>query len=166
MARPQKRKIEEVEATAHAGAEIDCDTGITGEVPPELEPISPVPSADAPGSPVRSAAQQKKWVAAKEAYEEAMLKAVVLREIATEQVQKQKLAERLFDAKMQRLHAGDKRQRRKRELGAAFRRYEALVELLQVQHKCEWTCCRAAEAETAAARTELRLMELAYSMHV
>ena len=84
-----------------------------------------------------------------------------LREIASEHEQKQKLAERLYDAKNQRLDNGDKRKRRKNALGAAFRRYEALVELLQAQHKCEWMCRHAAEAETAAAQAELRLMELA-----
>ena len=89
------------------------------------------------------------------------MKAMALREVATEHEQKQKLAERLFDAKSQRLDNGDKRKRRKNALGAAFRRYEALVELLQAQHKCEWMCRHAAEAETAAAQAELRLMELA-----
>ena len=39
---------------------------------------------------------------AKEAFEEATVKAMALREIATEHEQKQKLAERLFNAKMRR----------------------------------------------------------------
>ena len=103
MPRPKKRKIEEVEATAEDGAEIDCDTGITGAVEPGLDSQSPAASADDAASPVRSAAAQKKWMAAKEAFEEATLKAMTLRTIATEHGQKQKQAERLYDAKIQRL---------------------------------------------------------------
>ena len=161
MPRPKKRKIEEVEATAEDGAEIDCETGITGEVEPVLDSQSPVEFAAAAASPVRSAAAQKKWMAAKDAFEEATMKAITLRTIAAEHVEYEKHTNRLYDAKMQRLEAGDKRNRRKNALGAAFRSYEAVIELLQAQHKCEWVCRQAAEAETAASRAELRLIELA-----
>ena len=44
MPRPKKRKIEEVEATAEDGAEIDCDTGITGAAQPVLDSQSPAAS--------------------------------------------------------------------------------------------------------------------------
>ena len=59
-------------------------------------------------------------MASKEAFEEATMKAITLRTIAAEHVEHEKHANRLYDAKMQRLEAGDKRNRRKNALGAAF----------------------------------------------
>jgi hypothetical protein len=61
---------------------------------------------------------------------------------------------------MRRLEAGDKRKRRKKTFGAAKRTYEAIIGLLQAQHRFEWYRCRAAEAETAEARAEICLREL------
>ena len=61
---------------------------------------------------------------------------------------------------MQRLDAGDKRGRRKNPFGAACRTYEAIIELMEAQLKCEMMRCKAAEAETAAARAEVRWGEL------
>ena len=69
-------------------------------------------------------------------------------------------AQRLHDYKMKRLEAGDKRNRRKAGFRAACRTYEAVIELLEAQHKCEWSKCRAAETETAAANAKIRLLEL------
>ena len=88
MPRPKKRKIEEVEATAEDSAEIDCETGIIGEVEPVLDSQSPVEFAAAASSPVRSAAAQKKWMVAKEAFWEATMKtSMALRTIAAEHVE-------------------------------------------------------------------------------
>ena len=61
---------------------------------------------------------------------------------------------------MQRLDAGDKRGRRTNLFGAARRTYEAIIELNEAQLKCARYRCVAAEAETAAARAELRCSEL------
>ena len=71
-----------------------------------------------------------------------------------------KNAQRLHDAKMKRLEAGDKRNRRKSGFRAACRTYEAVIELLQAQYKCENSMRIAAEAETAAANAKICLLEL------
>ena len=47
-------------------------------------------------------------------------------------------AQRLHDYEMKRLEAGDKRNRRKSGFRAACRTYEAVIELLEAQRKCEW----------------------------
>ena len=160
MPRPKKRKIEEATAPCPDATGIGDDTGITGPEQPAPELASPAKKPDASASPVRSAAAQKKLTAAMAAFEEAMKEAMALRAIATEQEAKEKLAERLYDAKMARLEAGDKRNRRKSTFRAAKRTYEAMIELLQAQHKCAWMRAAAAEAETAAAKAELRWVEL------
>jgi hypothetical protein len=102
----------------------------------------------------------RKWKAALAAFEEAGRQARNIRAIAKEHEAQEKLAQRLHDAKMRRLDAGDKLKRRKKTFGAARRTYEAIIELLQAQHKAAWYCSRAAEAERDAARAELRLIEL------
>lgn len=156
MTRPKKRKLEVAEATAEAGPEVDFDTGDTGVQQPGLNASGQAAAAqdptDGPG--------QKKWRAALETFEKASEQAALVRRIATDHEKKEKLAERLYEAKMRRLEAGDKLGRRKKPFGAARRSYEALVELLQVQHKSVWMQCRAAEAERDAARAEMRVMEL------
>mmetsp|Transcript_12875 Transcript_12875/g.29365 ORF Transcript_12875/g.29365 Transcript_12875/m.29365 type:complete len:111 (-) Transcript_12875:56-388(-) len=43
---------------------------------------------------------------------------------------------------MRRLEAGDKRKRRKKTFGGVKRTHEAIIGLLQVQHRVEWYRCR------------------------
>ena len=95
-----------------------------------------------------------------DAFEDTSMAAIRLRCIANEQGKQEKLAERLHDAKMRRLDAGDKLKRRKKTFRAARRTYEAIIALMQAQHKAEWHRCRAAEAERDAAQADLRLCEL------
>ena len=62
--------------------------------------------------------------------------------LAAENEQKMKKnAQRLHDAKMKRLEAGDKRNRRKSGFRAACRTYEAVIELLEAQYKCARIVC-------------------------
>ena len=100
------------------------------------------------------------WTEAVSLREKAETKARVMRSIANDHEAKEKLSKRLFDAKMRRLAAGDKLKRRKRLFGAARRTYEAIIEWNQVMHKCEWVRCRAAGAETDAAKAQIRVLEL------
>ena len=93
-------------------------------------------------------------------FEKADFEAQRLRLLATEELARKKNAERLYDYKMKRLEAGDKRSRRKSSIGAACRTYEAIIEVLEAKLLCESIGRRAAEAETAAARAEIRLWQL------
>ena len=156
MRRPSKKKVEKTDTTAEDGDEVAVDTGITGEQQPALnestEATAKVDAAAGPGG--------RKWKVAFDAFENASMAAIRLRCIANEQGKQEKLAERLHDAKMRQLDAGDKLKRRKKTFGAARRTYEAIIALLQTQHKAEWHRCRAAEAERDAAQADLRLCEL------
>ena len=153
MARPKKQKVE----AAVEVAETSNGTSGAGEEEQLLEKSSEV--AETGGDlPLRL---QKKLEKAQEELVQATLWANKLRKLANEHEAKQKLAQRLHDAKQARLAAGDKLKRRKNTFGAARRGYEAIIELLEVKHQCEWYRCCAAEAETAAARAEIRLLELA-----
>ena len=156
MRRPSKRKVEEAETTAEDGAEIDGDTGVTGAQQPALDDSTQAAATKDP----TAGPGHRKWKAALAAFEEAGRQARNIRAIAKEHEAQEKLAQRLHDAKMRRLDAGDKLKRRKKTFGAALRTYEAIIELLQAQHKAAWYCSRAAEAERDAARAELRLIEL------
>ena len=100
MRRPTKGKVEVAETTAEDDPGVDSDTGVTGE---QVLPLEPAPRAH----PMLSAAAETKLEAASDAFLEAEMKADALREIATECEQKEKLAQRLHDAKMRRLENGD-----------------------------------------------------------
>ena len=156
MRRPAKRKVEKVETTAEADAEAENDTGLTGAQHLGVDN----PDAAAVGKDPTVGPGHKRWKAAFAAWEEAEKKAMLLRAIATEENKRNKLAQRIYDAKMMRLDAGDKLKRRKNPFGAAIRSYEAVIELMQAEQKCVWYQCRAAEAERDAVRAEMRVMEL------
>ena len=161
MARSKKKKVEASNPTAEGAAEIECDAGAAGEQQQALESSSEASSEAAPQERVRTAAQEKRWQAALEAWQEAVTNAEVHRLLAQKHEQAQKVAKRLYDAKMKRLDAGDKLKRRKNLFGAARRTYEAIIEYNEAQLKCAWAKRSAAEAETAELRAEMRLMELA-----
>ena len=157
MRRPKKCKVEMVETTLEEGDEVDYDTGITGEQHLTLEDASNA----APRTHELSAAAQSKLDAATDVFLEAYVKADALRQIATEYEKKEKLAQRLHDAKMRRLDNGDKLKRRKTGFGAAKRTYEAIIWLQHEQLVCARAKCVAAEAERDASKAELHLNELA-----
>ena len=153
MKRPKKSKVEAAETMSEDDSEGENDTGVTGEQLPSLEPAT---TADRE-KPVLSAAAEKKLEAATDVFVEAEVKAEALREIATEHEQKERLAQRLHDAKMRRLESGDKLKRRKTGFGASMRTYEAIIWLQHEQLACARARCAAAEAERDAAKAELRL---------
>ena len=93
------------------------------------------------------------------------MQAEALREIATGREAKEKLAQRVHDAKMRRLDNGDKLKRRKTGFGAAKRTYEAIIWLQHEQLLCAKAKCDAAEAERDAAKAELRLEELTNELY-
>ena len=157
MRRPKKTQVEMVETASQDGHEVDTDTGITGEHHPTLESASTAVQQ----THVLSAAAQSKLDAATDAFLEAEMKADALREIATEYEGKEKLAQRVHDAKMRRLDNGDKLKRRKTTFGASKRTYEAIIWLQHEQLACAKARCAAAEAERDAAKAEMRLNELA-----
>ena len=157
MRRPKKQKID----VAEEGPEVEGDTGVTGGEQPALEKETKA----APGSTVLTAAAEDKLEAATDVFLEAEIKAEALREIATERKAKEKLAQRLHDAKMRRLDNGDKLGRRKNTFGAAKRTYEAIIWLQHEQLACARAMCEAAEAERDAAKAELRLSELAEELY-
>ena len=95
--------------TAEEGAEVEGDARIVGERDNSLHLAAPAASPER----VRSAAEQKKWEAALAEWKDATVRALAMREIANREVVQQKNAQRLHDAKMKRLDAGDKRGRRK-----------------------------------------------------
>ena len=74
----------------------------------------------------------------------------------TEYEGKEKLAQRVHDAKMRRLDNGDKLKRRKTTFGASKRTYEAIIWLQHEQLACAKARCAAAEAERHAAKAEMR----------
>ena len=156
MRRPAKRKVEEVETTAEADAEAENDTGLTGAQHLGVDN----PDAAAAEKDPTVGPGHKKWKAALAAWKEAELVAGRLRAIASVHQERLKLAQRIHDAKMKRLDAGDKLKRRKNAFGAARRTYEAIIELMQAQHTCVRYQCCAAEAERDAVRAEMRVMEL------
>lgn len=155
MARPRKRKVEVAETMAEDGSEVDCDTGVTGPEQPALDNAQQgARSQDPTVGP-----GFKQWKAALQAFEEKSHQALVLRSCCKKYEDAAKLAQRLFDAKMRRLEAGDKLKRRKKAVGAAKRTYEAIIALNEAQLKAAWSGREAAEAERDAAQAELRVME-------
>ena len=112
-----------------------------------------------------SAAAETQLEAASDAFLEAEIKADALRIIATECEQKEKLAERLHDAKIRRLENGDKLKRRKTGFGAAKRTYEAIIWLQYEKLACAQARCKAAEAERDAAKAEMHFGELADKLY-
>ena len=99
MARPKKRKIETAEATPEDAAEVECDTGDTGEQQPGLdESIKASAKVDPSSGP-----GGKRWKEAFEKWKEVSFEAVKLRAIAGKYAEQEKLAQRLHDAKMRRL---------------------------------------------------------------
>ena len=161
MRRPKKTKVEVDETMAEDESEDESDTGVTGE---QLQSLEPSTTADREKS-VLSATAEKKLEAATDVFVEAEVKAEALRAIATEREQKERLAQRLHDAKMRRLENGDKLKRRKTGFGASKRTYEAIIWLQHEQLACARARCEAAEAERDAAKAELRLEELANDLY-
>ena len=160
MARSKKKKVEAGNPTAEDAVETECDAGAAGEQQQVLNCSSEASSEAAPQERVRTAAQEKRWQAALEAWKEAAMNAEVRRLLAQKYEQAEKVAKRLHDAKMNRLDAGDKLKRRKNLFGAARRTYEAIIEYMEAQLKCARAKRSAAEAETAEVRAEMRLLEL------
>ena len=153
MARPKKTKV--VEAEQHAGDHLvvaaDADAVGGGE---EASPRASEGSDEAPAP----TAHDKRFVLPHLiAYNVKSKHAQQLRLLADNEQKQMKQAQRLHDAKMKRLDAGDKRNRRKNPFRAACRTYETIIELLEAKLKCEQYLHRAAEAEAAAARAEVRL---------
>jgi hypothetical protein len=99
MRRPTKTKVEMVETALQEGDEVEDDTGSTGE---QLTTTKETITA-ATHTHVLSAAAQSKLDAATDAFLEAEMHAEALREIATGREAKEKLAQRVHDAKMRRL---------------------------------------------------------------
>ena len=155
MRRPSKKKLEVVETTAEDGAEVDCDTGVTGA---EDEALDDATQDDMTVDPM-AGPDGKKWKAALDAWEAASKTAIWKRAVANKFVQKEKLAVRIFDAKWRRLENGDKR-KRKSTFGAARRSYEAIIARNEAQYMCAVARCDAAEAERDAAMAEVKLAEL------
>ena len=160
MARPKKKVVVVTETVVEDAAEAENETGVTGELAPALDE-SDQTAAEVDAS--HSSAEEplpKKYLAALEAYGAALEKALSLRRAAGIFEEKEKLAKRLFDAKMRRLDNGGKRKKRKSTFGAAQRGYEAIIALNEAQLKSAWCGRDAAEAERDAARAELRVSEL------
>ena len=162
MRRPKKRKVEVVEAEAEDGAEVNSDPAAAAELqlPLDSADVGPAAAASAENT-YRALHPGKRWKAAVDAWEKACVEAMAMREVATEAEAKLKLAERLADAKEQRLLAGDKRAgRRKDDFGAARRSYNLVIDRALAQLECEMKQRMAAERERDAARAEIRMMEL------
>ena len=156
MARPRKKKVEVGEQPADGGLSVATDSAAAGG----CKAASPGASQGSSDEPVHFTAREKKEMLAIAEYEAKSEHADQLRMLANNEELQQKNAQRLYNYKIKRLDAGDKRDRRKSSFRAACRSYEAVIALLEAQHKCEWSKCRAAEAETAAANAKIRLLEL------
>ena len=156
MRRPRKQKVEVAETTVEAGPEGENDTGETGVQQPGVDDsVAASVKKDPTAGP-----GHKRWSAALAAFEESSLKAVKDRAIVPMFEKEQKLAQRIHDAKMRRLDNGDKRKKRKSQMRAACRTYEAIIELQNARLYCMMARCRAAESERDAARAEMRVIEL------
>ena len=126
----------------------------------EGDAASPGSSQDSSDACARFSAREKRIVSAIAKYKALAEHAQNLRLAAENEQKMKKNAQRLHDAKMKRLEAGDKRNRRKSGFRAACRTYEAVIELLEAQYKCENSMRIAAETETAAANAKICLLEL------
>jgi len=155
MARPKKRKLDVAETMAEDGAGDDTSSSTTGTQHSALEPSSPAAHTERH----EEARMSPKFRKACEEYQEAQLRAESARQVSKEWMDKLALAQRLHDAKMRRLDAGDKLKRRKKPIAALRRGYEAMLELMSVRWQCEVSKRICAEKETAAAKAELRMVE-------
>ena len=99
MARSKKKKIEAGNSTADDAAETDCATGSAGEQQQVPARSSEQVSSEAVRTQ-RTAAQEKRWQAALEAWKESVKNAEVRRLLAEKYEQEEKAAKRLHDAKM------------------------------------------------------------------
>ena len=163
MRRPKKQKVEVVELVPEDGAEVGSDLVATAEQQLSRDAADVEPSAAASSEcPSRALHLGKRWQAAMEAWVKASIEAEAMREVATEAEAKLKLAERLIDAKEQRLLAGDKRAGRRKDhgFGAARRSYNLVIDRALAQLECEMKQRMAAERERDAARAEIRMMKL------
>ena len=156
MARSKKKKVEADEQLAEDDRSVATDAAAAGEG----DAASPGSSQDSSDACARFSAREKRIVSAIAKYKALAEHAQDLRLAAENEQKMKKNAQRLHDAKMKRLEAGDKRNRRKSGFRAACRTYEAVIELLEAQYKCENSMRIAAETETAAANAKICLLEL------
>ena len=93
MARPKKKKVESAETAAEDGAEVEDETGVTGEQLPALEYSNqPATMKD----PTAGPGHMKQWQVALLKWQEATREATTMRSIAKEYEAKEKLAQRLL----------------------------------------------------------------------
>ena len=140
MPRPKKKKLQDVNddsqpSTMDAGIDADPSKGSAARPSPVAEP----PPPPSPGGLVLQEAKRN--------YDEALLKSRWLDELAKKFKDKERLAQRLCDAKYKRAESKQKR-KPKNPYGRCTRMYEALIEELQA--KVESLSSRLSETSTAS----------------
>ena len=103
MSRPKKQKVVSIKSSVDDDDKNDNATSASAAQQPALKSISPAAFPTDFVQYAFSGAAQRKFLAAKEAFGEALQRADALKELAAEQTVKLKVAERVFEAKMKRV---------------------------------------------------------------
>ena len=121
MSKPKKRKLEPVETVDL----VETNAGI-GKDEPYLAHASPPPPSQ-PAAPPSPGAEKRK--AAAEAHKEAALKYAVFQRKLGELLAKEKLAERVHDAKWKRWNAPRRNRKPRKPMAEVCRMYESTIDL-------------------------------------
>jgi len=154
MPKPKKKKpLPAAESMMESGekepVEVDPGEGSAARPSPEVEPPAPPPP-----SPGGLAVQE-----AKRLYDEAIMKSGWLDELAKRAKDKERLAERLCDAKYKRAESKQKR-KPKNPYGRCTRMYEALIEELQAKVESLWYAEKAARGNADALACHAGVLKL------
>ena len=152
MPKPKKRKLQDVNddsqpSTMDAGIDADPSKGSAARPSPVVEP----PPPPSPGGLVLQEAKRN--------YDEALLKSRWLDELAKKFKDKERLAERLCNAKFKRAEAKQKR-KPKNPYGRCTRMYEALIEEQQAKLESRWYAEKAARGEAEAFACLVAVLQL------
>ena len=125
MAKPKKRKLEPVETVVpvETNAGIDQDEPISARATP--------PPASQPAAPPSPGAEERKAAAA--AYKDAALAYAVLQRKQGELLAKEKVAQRVHDAKWRRWEAPRRNRKLRKPMAEACRQYESIIDLHQAR---------------------------------
>ena len=152
MPRPKKKKAlpameSKMESGVEENVELDPSEGSAARPSPVAEPPPPL----SPGGRVLEEAKYN--------YEEALIKSRWLDEFAKKFKDKERLAERLSDAKFKRAESKQKR-KPKDPYSRCTRLYEALIEEQQAKIKSSWYAEEAARGEARVFLCRVAVLQL------
>ena len=152
MPRPKKKKaLPAVESRMESGVEENVELAPSEGSAPSPSPVAEPPPPPSPGGRVLEEAKRN--------YDEALLKSRWLDELAKKFKDKERLAERLCNAKFKRAEAKQKR-KPKNPYGRCTRMYEALIEEQQAKLESRWYAEKAARGEAEAFACRVAVLQL------